>query len=119
MTTTGTCMYCNQVIILDKEMEQKEADERAILLCKCEGAKHHKTIMARCEKARDNIELALYEVDEKACEYLKGCVELVAKHNIAKIVVDTGRNVKVTVSRTSKDTIKVQRKISKEVTFDE
>ena len=95
---------------------------RQMLICVNRQRKYgriHQRARKRQEKAKDNIELAIHETDEKVCEYLKQCVELVDRRNIVKITADNGRGVKITISKTNKDTIKVTKKVSKDVVYDE
>lgn len=119
MTDTGTCRYCKNIILFDEKVSESEAKEKAVMLCDCAGARIWQRAKERQERAKDNIELAIHETDEKVCEYLKQCVELVDSKKIAKITVNNGRGVTVTVSKTNKDTIKVVKKISKDVVYDE
>lgn len=119
MTNRGTCKYCMNTIFFSEEIPDAQAEEHAIMMCDCKGARIYQTAKARQEKAKDNIELAIHETDEAVCEYLKQCVELVDQRTIAKITVDNGRGVKVTISKTNKDTIKVTKKVSKDVVYDE
>lgn len=97
MANREICKYCRNLVLFGEEIPDEQAEE----------------------KAKDNIELAIHETDEKVCEYLKQCVELVDRRNIAKITVNNGRGVTVTVSKTNKDTIKVAKKVSKDVVYDE
>ena len=117
--TKGACRFCGQINMIDGAIDENEAEEQATLGCKCDGAKHYKNRKVKMEKAQDNIELALYKVDEKVCDYLKQCVDLVERQRIASITVDTGTGVKCTVRKTNKGTIKVVKKISKDVVYDE
>lgn len=117
--TKAACRFCGQIILIDDIADETEAEEQATLQCKCDGAKHYKNRLAKIEKAQDNIELALYKVDEKVCEYMKQCVDLVESQRIASITVDTGTGVKCSVRKTTKGTIKVVKKISKDVIYDE
>lgn len=119
MTNKGTCKYCMNIVLFGEEIPNEQAEEHAIMMCDCPGARIHQRARKRQEKAKDNIELAIHETDEKVCEYLKQCVELVDRRNIAKITVNNGRGVTVTVSKTNKDTIKVTKKVSKDVVYDE
>lgn len=107
--------YC----IFDDPVDDDESEEKAVTMCDCNGARIWQRAKERQERAKDNIELAIHETDEKVCEYLKQCVELVDRRNIAKITVNNGRGVTVTVSKTNKDTIKVAKKVSKDVVYDE
>lgn len=115
----GACRYCGQIVIIENAIDAGSAEEKATMQCKCEGAKAYKRTVKRREKAKDNIELAIHEIDEEVCDYLKQCVELVDRRRIASITVDTGKGVKVSVKKTLKDTIKVTKKISKDVVYDE
>lgn len=119
MTNKGTCKYCMNIVLFGEEIPDDQAEEHAIMMCDCQGARIHQRARERQEKAKNNIKLAIYETDEKVCEYLKQCVELVDQRTIAKITVDNGRGVKVTISKTNKDTIKVTKKVSKDMVYDE
>lgn len=119
MVNKGTCKYCMNTVFFGDEIPDEQAEERAIMMCDCKGARIYQTAKVRQEKAKDNIELAIHETDEAVCEYLKQCVELVDRRNIVKITADNGRGVKVTISKTNKDTIKVTKKVSKDVVYDE
>ena len=119
MANKGTCKYCMNIVLFGEEIPNEQAEEHAIMMCDCPGARIHQRARKRQEKAKDNIELAIHETDEKVCEYLKQCVELVDRRNIVKITADNGRGVKITISKTNKDTIKVTKKVSKDVVYDE
>lgn len=119
MVNKGTCKYCMNTVFFGDEVQDEQAEEQAIMMCDCPGARIHQGARKRQEKAKDNIELAIHETDEKVCEYLKQCVELVDRRNIVKITADNGRGVKITISKTNKDTIKVTKKVSKDVVYDE
>jgi hypothetical protein len=119
MANREICKYCRNLVLFGEEIPDEQAEEKAIMMCDCQGARIHQRARERQEKAKDNIELAIHETDEKVCEYLKQCVELVDRRNIAKITVNNGRGVTVTVSKTNKDTIKVAKKVSKDVVYDE
>ena len=115
----SACRYCGQTVVIEDVECKKDAEEQATLQCRCEGAQKYNRALKRRDKARDNIELSMYKVDEAVCEYLKGCVDLVDNRKIGKITIDTGSGIKVSVTKTQKDTIKVTKKISKDVTYDE
>ena len=119
MTNKGTCRYCKNIVFFDDPVDDDESEEKAVTMCDCNRARIWQRAKERQERAKDNIELAIHETDEKVCEYLKQCVELVDRRNIAKITVNNGRGVTVTVSKTNKDTIKVAKKVSKDVVYDE
>ena len=119
MANKGTCKYCMNIVLFGEEIPNEQAEKHAIMMCDCPGARIHQRARKRQEKAKDNIELAIHETDEKVCEYLKQCVELVDRRNIVKITADNGRGVKITISKTNKDTIKVTKKVSKDVVYDE
>lgn len=119
MANREICKYCRNLVLFGEEIPDEQAEEHAIMMCDCPGARVHQRARERQEKAKDNIELAIHETDEKVCEYLKQCVELVDQRTIAKITVDNERGVKVTISKTNKDTIKVTKKVSKDVVYDE
>ena len=113
MANREICKYCRNLVLFGEEIPDERAEEHAIMMCDCQGARK------RQEKAKDNIKLAINETDEEVCEYLKQCVELVDRRNIVKITADNGRGVKITISKTNKDTIKVTKKVSKDVVYDE
>lgn len=119
MANREICKYCRNLVLFGEEIPDERAEEHAIMMCDCQEARIHQRARERQEKAKDNIELAIHETDEKVCEYLKQCVELVDRRNIAKITVNNGRGVTVTVSKTNKGTIKVAKKVSKDVVYDE
>lgn len=119
MTNKGTCRYCKNIVFFDDPVDDDESEEKAVTMCDCQGARIHQRARKRQEKAKDNIKLAINETDEEVCEYLKQCVELVDRRNIVKITADNGRGVKITISKTNKDTIKVTKKVSKDVVYDE
>lgn len=119
LVNTGKCKYCNQIRMFSTDVEEEDAEKEATLECDCNGAKIFKQAEARREKAKDNIELAIYKIDEEVCEYAKKCVPLVDRGRIAKITVDLGTGIKLTVLKTNKGTIKVTKKISKDVIYDE
>lgn len=119
LVNTGKCRYCGQIRMFDTQIEEEDAEREATLDCTCTGAKTFKQNEARREKAKDNIELAIYKIDQEVCEYTKQCVELVDRGRIAKITVDLGAGIKKAVLKTNKGTIKVTKKISKDVIYDE
>lgn len=119
LVNTGKCRYCGQIRMFDTQIEEEDAEKEATLQCNCNLAKAFKQAEARRQKAKDNIELALKKIDEEACEYAKQCVELVDRQRIAKVTVDLGTGIKLTVLKTNKGTIKVAKKISKDVIYDE
>lgn len=119
MANREICKYCRNLVLFGEEIPDERAEEHAIMMCDCQGARIHQKARKRQEKAKDNIKLAINETDEEVCEYLKQCVELVDRRNIVKITADNGRGVKITISKTNKDTIKVTKKVSKDVVYDE
>ena len=119
MANREICKYFRNLVLFGEEIPDEQAEEHAIMMCDCTGARIHQRARKRQEKAKDNIELAIHEIDQAVCEYLKECVELVDQRTITKITVDNGRGVKVTISKTNKDTIKVTKKVRKDVVYDE
>lgn len=119
MIDKAACRFCGQINMIDGAVDENEAEEQATLGCKCDGARVYRQRKERIEKAKDNIELALCKIDQEVCEYLKGCTELVERGRIGTITIDTGNGIKCTVKSTNKGTIKVVKKISKDVIYDE
>lgn len=114
------CRYCGQIYDSMVETEDENiAQECATMMCKCDGAKHYQNQKRREEKTKDNIDLALFEENEKAADFLKQGVPLILEHKLAKITIDTGNGQKVTVSMTNKGNMKVDKTSTKKVVFDE
>lgn len=67
MVNKGTCKYCMNTVFFGDEIPDEQAEERAIMMCDCKGARIYQTAKVRQEKAKDNIELAIHETDEAVC----------------------------------------------------
>lgn len=81
MANREICKYCRNLVLFGEEIPDEQAEEHAIMMCDCQGARIHQRARERQEKAKDNIKLAINETDEEVCEYLKQCVELVDRRN--------------------------------------
>ena len=109
----GACRFCGQIrhVEIEANSSQEEITEAATLNCGCADSIQYKTI----EKGKKKIsELFNEDFPETAAILIKG-VSSVVNGKIKKVTVDTGRNVKGTVTiKSDKLNIKREQKESKE-----
>lgn len=116
MTNIGECRFCKQLLTLEEEMTEAQANERATMRCKCEDAMEYQKEAMRKEKALQNIQ-ALFgdgapkenRVKEEIAEILKKGVEVIYTGSLAKITLNLRGGVKATISQNSKGEISVER----------
>lgn len=118
-TDTGRCRYCGQIIYLGRSIPEDQSEEAATLACNCKEGVYYRTRIKRIEQTDDNIDLAFIENHPEMAQLLKDAVPLLIDYKIAKISIDTGKNIKGTVSMTTKGNLKVEKQVSKKVTYDE
>lgn len=110
---TGKCMFCDQIVFLEKHVPEEQADEVASLACNCTEGQGYRRRAARVEKANGNIDLAFHEHQPQVAKLLKQAVPMLIDYQIAKISVDTGAGIKGVMSVTSKGSLKVEKAASK------
>lgn len=110
MERIGYCRYCRQGQVLDVGgcLTQEELNQYVTEGCNCEGAEIARKIAEEEAEAVKNIEILFKDFTDTA-NILKDAISPIMAGKISKVVIDTGKKVKAQVTRTSKDSIKVER----------
>lgn len=109
----GACKFCGQIrhVEIAANSGQEEITEAATLNCGCAESIEYKTI----KNGKKKINELFMENFPEAAEILTAGVPAVVKGRIKKVTVDTGWNVKGTISiKSDKLNIKREQKVNKE-----
>ena len=115
MVKIGKCRFCGQMMTLDKEMTEHEAEEIATLQCGCQESVIYERDIKRRQKAIMNItELFGHgaqngKVAEEIVKILKEAVEIIQNGSITKIALEIRGGTKATISMNGKGEISVER----------
>ena len=96
---------------------RKKLDKHATRKCKCSEARE----WVEFENSKERTEKKIKELFESDCtitEILISNIESVAKRDIAKITIDSGAGYKGSLSVTPKGSLKVEKNISKKITWE-
>lgn len=113
----AACRFCGQMIQLDDDgLTQPQAEERAVMMCKCPAAVKYQKEKLRKEKALKNVS-ALFGGDaapekragEGIVNILEAAVEEIYSGALAKITLNLRGGIKASVSQNSKGEIDVER----------
>lgn len=118
MIPTAECRFCGQLVQLngDCELTPEQAEEKAVMNCKCAEAVEYQKKKLRKEKALKNISV-LFEEDaepekrirENLIDILRAAVEQIHDGVVEKISLNLRGGVKASVSQNAKGEINVER----------
>lgn len=115
---TAECRFCGQMIQLngDCELTQEQAEEKAVMACKCTEAAEYQKKKLRKEKALKNISMLFGEdaepekrIGENFINILRKAVEEINNGGMEKITLNLWGGIKAYLSRNSKGEINVER----------
>lgn len=112
------CRFCGQMIQLEPDtvLTEQQAEEEAVMLCRCPDAKEYQKQKKRREKALRNVgvlfgEMAAEEkrIRPETLNILCAAVEEVYAGELAKITLNLRGGVRACVSQNGKGEINVER----------
>ena len=124
---TGTCKFCGQMGTANGKagLSETEINELITYHCGCEKAKEYAKQKEQIQKAKARISETFgpaageKALDENIVENLVSFVDIIAEKKTQSVTVDMGRGLKARVSRTAKDSIKVERTETVKASFEE
>ncbi len=111
MIPTAECRFCGQLVQLDGDCEltPEQAEEKAVMNCKCAEAVEYQKKKLRKEKALKNISMLFGEDAGKSIDILRAAVEQIHDGAMEKISLNLRGGVKASVSQNAKGEINVER----------
>lgn len=118
MIPTAECRFCGQLVQLDGDCEltPEQAEEKAVMNCKCAEAVEYQKKKLRKEKALKNISTLFGEdaepekrIREDLIDILQAAVEQIYDGTMEKISLNLRGGVKASVSQNAKGEINVER----------
>lgn len=118
MIPTAECRFCGQLVQLDGDCEltPEQAEEKAVMNCKCAEAVEYQKKKLRKEKALKNISTLFGEnaepekrIRENLIDILRVAVERIHDGEMEKISLNLRGGIKASVSQNAKGEINVER----------
>ena len=113
---TGACRYCGQMRQIEslEWWTAEECNEAATELCECEGAVLYTFRKKQKERAEKVIDKQFgmgspQLLPQAVVDFLKTAAELFKEQRLGKITMTCEDGIKAKISKTSKDSIKVER----------
>ena len=125
--TQAACRYCGQSMLVDILVNWgvQEAETVATELCDCAQASVYSRKMRSREKAKSRIRQLFADdtiadsMHQDIVPFLSTLVDAVADEKIKKVTCSVGNGITAVVAMTSKDTIKTQRVIKEDSSYEE
>lgn len=123
----AACRYCGQITVVDVLLNWgfQEAETVATELCDCAEASIYTRKMRSREKAKGRIRQLFADdtvadsMHQDIVPFLQTLVDAVADGKIKKATCNVGSGITAMITLTSKDTIKTQRVIRNDSSFEE
>ena len=105
----GYCKFCKNSIMVDadEDASQYTLNDLATEACKCAGAVHHRKLKHERETAIGIIDSIITQSRPEAAELLKNAIDYIQEDKIKSISIQACSKVKVSLTKTSKDSLKV------------
>lgn len=113
---TGTCRFCGQIHVVDVPMiaGPDEIDEMASRMCNCDEAQAYNESIQRIQRAQSKVDVlygvrAARPVSSAAVGLMYSIIETIEKGSIKAVSINIDGNTKCKITKTNKNTIKVER----------
>lgn len=119
-TQTGICRFCGQSGVVHPltEWSQTAVDEAVTSQCQCREAKEYAKGKNRVQKARIRID-ELFGTKDAVHSIMYCAVDSIEAGEIKGIIIDLGQGIKARISKTTKESIKVERSEIRKKVYEE
>ena len=105
----GYCKFCKNSVMVETEGDESQytLNDLATENCKCAGAAHYRKLKNEKETAIGIIEDMVNKAHPEAAELLKASIDYIQEDKIKSISIQACSKIKVSLTKTSKDSLKV------------
>ena len=105
----GYCKFCKNSVMVETEGDESQytLNDLATERCNCAGAAHYRKVKNEKESAIGIVEVLVNKTHPEAAELLKASIDYIQEDKIKSITIQACPKVKVSLTKTSKDSLKV------------